>query len=194
MKVLIVGGVAGGASCAARLRRLNESAEITIIERGAFVSFANCGLPYAVSGVIASDKALVVATPEMFKLRFNVNVRCFTEAVGIDRERQQLHVRAASGEGGVEELPYDFLVLSPGAAPIKPPLPGVDLEGVFSVRTIPDMRHIKSWIRVHNAKRALVVGAGFIGLELCENFVKLGLHTTVVEVGGGYVCVCGGAR
>ena len=139
MKVIIVGGVAGGASCAARLRRLDEKAEILMVERGPYVSYANCGLPYHVGGVIAEESSLLVATEQMFRAVFNVDVRTRCEAIAISPKDKTVHLRnVATGEVTTES--YDKLVLSPGAAPIRPPLPGIDLPGIFSVRTVPDAR------------------------------------------------------
>jgi NADPH-dependent 2,4-dienoyl-CoA reductase/sulfur reductase-like enzyme len=179
-RVLIVGGVAGGASCAARLRRLDESVEIVVFERGPYVSFANCGLPYYVGNVIADERSLLVASREMFRTRFNVDVQTETEVTSIDRRERLITVRdGRSGNSRVER--YDALVLSPGAAPIRPPLPGVDLPGVFAVRTIPDSRRIRSWITERQATRAVVVGGGFIGLEMVENLVQRELAVTVLE-------------
>ena len=179
-RVLIVGGVAGGASCAARLRRLNESAEIVVFERGPYVSFANCGLPYYVGNVIADERALLVASREMFRTRFNVDVQTETEVTGIDRRACTITVRdGRTGTSRTER--YDALVLSPGAAPIRPPLPGVDLPGVFAVRTIPDSRRIRSWITERHATSAVVVGGGFIGLEMVENLHQRELAVTVLE-------------
>ena len=179
-RVLIVGGVAGGASCAARLRRLDESAEIVMLDRGPYVSFANCGLPYYVGNVIADERALLVASPDLFRARFNVEVRTETEVTGIDRGDRTIRVRdGRSGTSRTER--YDVLVLSPGAAPIRPPLPGVDLPGVFAVRTIPDSRRIRSWIADRRATTAVVVGGGFIGLEMVENLIHRKLSVTVLE-------------
>ena len=179
-RVLIVGGVAGGASCAARLRRLDESVEIAVFDRGPFVSFANCGLPYYVGNVIEDEGALLVASPEMFHQRFNVEVYTDTEVTAIDRSTRVISVRdLRSGVSRSER--YDALVLSPGAAPIRPPLPGVDLAGVFAIRNIPDSRRIRSWISDRGAKTAVVVGGGFIGLEMVENLVHRGLAVTVLE-------------
>ena len=179
-RVLIVGGVAGGASCAARLRRLDESVEIVVFERGPYVSFANCGLPYYVGNVIADERALLVASREMFRTRFNVDVQTETEVTAIERSARVITVRdLRTGTSRTER--YDALVLSPGAAPIRPPLPGVDLPGVFAVRTIPDSRRIRSWIAERHAERAVVVGGGFIGLEMVENLRKRELAVTVLE-------------
>ena len=179
-RVLIVGGVAGGASCAARLRRLDEQAEIIIFDRGPYVSFANCGLPFFVGDVITDERKLLVASAELFRDRFNIQVRTGHKALAIDRERHLLTVRnLATGE--IQEEPYDALVLSPGATAIRPPIPGIDLPGIFSVRTIPDSRRVRAWITDHQAKSALIVGGGFIGLEMAENLVHRGLTVTVVE-------------
>jgi NADPH-dependent 2,4-dienoyl-CoA reductase/sulfur reductase-like enzyme/rhodanese-related sulfurtransferase len=179
-RVLIVGGVAGGASCAARLRRLDEFSEIVLIDRGPYVSFANCGLPYYVGNVISDESSLLVASREMFHERFNIEVHTDNEATGIDRSAGTITVRdLRTGHRRTER--YDALVLSPGAAPIRPQLPGVDLPGVFAVRTIPDSRRIRSWITDHSAKTAVVVGGGFIGLEMVENLIHRELAVTVLE-------------
>jgi NADPH-dependent 2,4-dienoyl-CoA reductase/sulfur reductase-like enzyme/rhodanese-related sulfurtransferase len=178
--VLIVGGVAGGASCAARLRRLDESAQIAMFDRGPYVSFANCGLPYYVGNVISDERTLLVASREMFRQRFNVEVHTETEVTAIDRSARTITVRDVRA-GATRAERYDVLVLSPGAAPIRPPLPGVDLPGVFAVRTIPDSRRIRAWIADRNAKAAVVVGGGFIGLEMVENLIHRGLSVIVLE-------------
>jgi NADPH-dependent 2,4-dienoyl-CoA reductase/sulfur reductase-like enzyme/rhodanese-related sulfurtransferase len=179
-RVLIVGGVAGGASCAARLRRIDESLEIAIFDRGPYVAFANCGLPYYVGDVIADEQALLVASPEMFRERFNIQVHTNTDVIGIDRLARTILVRDLhTGYSRTER--YDALVLSPGAAPIRPPLPGVDLPGVFAVRNIPDSRRIRSWIADRRASTAVVIGGGFIGLEMVENLIHRGLSVAVLE-------------
>lgn len=179
-RVLIVGGVAGGASCAARLRRLDESIEIVMIDRGPYVSFANCGLPYYVGNIISDERKLLVASREMFHERFNIDAYTETEVTSIDRNSRTVMVcDARTGNTRLER--YDVLVLSPGAAPIRPPLPGVELPGVFAVRTIPDSRRIRSWIVDHSAKTAVVVGGGFIGLEMVENLIQRDLSVTVLE-------------
>lgn len=182
-RVLIVGGVAGGASCAARLRRLDETAEIVLLDRGPHVSFANCGLPYFVGNVIADERSLLVASGELFRQRFNIEVRTRHEVTAIDRARRTVRVRDLDAAGGPVERdePYDALVLAPGAAPIRPPLPGIDLPGIFAVRTIPDTRRIRAWIDDHQPRRALVVGGGFIGLEMAENLAHRGLQVTILE-------------
>ena len=180
-RILIVGGVAGGASCAARARRLSEDAEIIIFERGPFVSFANCGLPYYVGNVITHEKSLLVATPELFSKRFNIEVRVQSEVLAIDREKRELKVRnLLTGEVSTEI--YDALVLAPGSSPIRPPLPGIDLPGIFTLRTIPDSNRMKDWIVNKNVKRAVIVGGGFIGLETAENLVKRGIAVTIIEM------------
>ncbi|HUO74176.1 MAG TPA: FAD-dependent oxidoreductase [Solirubrobacteraceae bacterium] len=197
-KVIIVGGVAGGASCAARLRRLDEQAEIVMVERGPYVSFANCGLPYHVGGVIEHESDLLVASPELFRGHFRVDCRTGCEAIGISPSEKSVQLRdLASGEVSTES--YDKLVLSPGAASIRPPLPGIDLPGIFPVRTVPDAREIREWIErgtsfltgmgkysgfqtVRPPMRAVIIGGGFIGLETAENLVFRGFDVTVVEM------------
>ncbi|MFC1927004.1 FAD-dependent oxidoreductase [Chloroflexota bacterium] len=180
-RILIVGGVAGGASCAARARRMSEKAEIIVLERGPYVSFANCGLPYYVGDVITDEKDLLIATPELFKRRFNIEVRLRSEVRSIDREKHEIEVRNGQ-TGEVYRESYDALVLATGAAPVRPPIPGIDLPGIFSLRTIPDSRQIREQIAERKAKRAVVVGGGFIGLETTENLVRRGLSVTIVEM------------
>jgi len=179
-RVLIVGGVAGGASCAARIRRLDEQAEIYIFERGPEISFANCGLPYYLGGVISNRQKLLVATPERFRDWYRIEVRTRSEVCRIDRHHRQIEVvNVQTGQKTVE--PYDALVLAPGAAPIRPEVPGVDLEGIFTLRTLEDTDHIVQWINEHRSRRAVVVGAGYIGLELAENLLRRGLEVTLME-------------
>jgi NADPH-dependent 2,4-dienoyl-CoA reductase/sulfur reductase-like enzyme/rhodanese-related sulfurtransferase len=198
MKIIIVGGVAGGASCAARLRRLDEKAEILMVERGPYVSYANCGLPYHVGGVIEEESRLLVATEQTFKSVFAIDCRTRCEALSISPAAKTVELKdLETGEVSTES--YDKLVLSPGAAPIRPPLPGIDLPGIFSVRTVPDVREIRAWIDrgisdlsvenastgfqpVGNARRAVVVGGGYIGLEMAENLVHRGFEVTIVEM------------
>ena len=180
-RIFIVGGVAGGASCAARLRRLSEDAEIIVFERGPHVSFANCGLPYYVGDVIQSEANLLLATPELFKARFNIEVRTENEVLSIDKTNKSIQVKD-SKTGVVYQEKYDALVLSPGAAPIKPPLPGIDSPGIFTLRNIPDSQKIKQWIQTNTAQEAVIIGAGFIGLEMAENLVHLGLKVTIIEM------------
>ncbi|MEO8615538.1 MAG: FAD-dependent oxidoreductase [Luteolibacter sp.] len=179
--IVIVGGVAGGASCATRLRRMDETAEIIVLERGPYASFANCGLPYHIGGIIENEDSLLVAKGQLFKERFGIDLRTRHEAVAIDREARELEVRDLS-EDRVYRQRYDSLVLAPGAAPLRPPLPGIDLPGIFTLRNIPDTRAIKEWIARHSAKTAVIVGGGFIGLEMAENLKHLGLDVTVVEM------------
>jgi NADPH-dependent 2,4-dienoyl-CoA reductase/sulfur reductase-like enzyme/rhodanese-related sulfurtransferase len=179
-RILIVGGVAGGASCAARSRRLSESAEIIIFDRGPYVSFANCGLPYYVGDVIKKEEHLLVATPELFRQRFNIEVRLRSEVVHIDRGKRLVEVNDLE-RGTVCSEQYDALVLSPGAHAIRPDLPGIDLPGIFSLRTIPDSRQIRQWIDQYEAGQAVVVGGGYIGMEMVENLHKRGIAVTVVE-------------
>ncbi|MGB9375257.1 MAG: FAD-dependent oxidoreductase [Jiangellales bacterium] len=198
MKVIIVGGVAGGASCAARLRRLDETAEILMVERGPYVSFANCGLPYHVGGVIPDESSLLVANEQVFRNQFAVDCRTGCEAVAVSPDDQTVQLRdVATGEVTTEG--YDALVLSPGAASIRPPLPGIELPGIFEVRTVPDAREIRHWLErgtsflagmerysgfqtVRPKVRAVVVGGGFIGLETAENLVHRDVDVTVVEM------------
>jgi NADPH-dependent 2,4-dienoyl-CoA reductase/sulfur reductase-like enzyme/rhodanese-related sulfurtransferase len=178
-RILIVGGVAGGASCAARLRRLCEQCEIVVFDRGPFVSFANCGLPYHVGDVIAEEAKLLVATPQLFKERFNIDVHTETDVIGIDRAKREIEVRDLKTDETRRES-YDALVLATGAHAIRPPLPGIDLPGIFVLRTIPDSREIRS--AVENTSRAVIVGGGFIGLETAENLVRRGLTVSIVEM------------
>jgi len=179
-RVIVVGGVAGGATCSARLRRLDESAEIFMYERGSYVSFANCGLPYYVGGVITDRKKLLVATPEQFRDTFNIEVRTGREVTSIDREAKTVEV-VNLFSGSVSTEPYDALVLAPGASPVRPPIEGIDLPGVLSVRTLDDADQLNQWIEHSNARRAVVVGAGYIGLEMVENLVRRGIDVTVLE-------------
>lgn len=176
----MVGGVAGGASAAARLRRNDEQAEIVIFERGPHVSFANCGLPYFVGDVIAHENDLLIATPQSLHDRYRIDVRTRHEVTAIDRAAQTLEVVDLETGAQTREH-YDALVLSPGATPIKPPFQGVDLPGIFTLRNIPDSRRIREWIEARKAKRAVVVGGGFIGLEMAENLHARGLTVTLVE-------------
>ncbi len=180
-KIVIVGGVAGGASCATRCRRLDEQAEIVLLDRGPYVSFANCGLPYYVGGVIKEESKLLLASETLFRERFNIEVRTRHEALAIDREKREVEVRELA-TGRVYREPYDALVLAPGASPIRPPLPGIDLPGIFVLRSIPDSREIREWIEARQARSAVVVGGGFIGLEMAENLSLRGLAVTVVEM------------
>jgi NADPH-dependent 2,4-dienoyl-CoA reductase/sulfur reductase-like enzyme/rhodanese-related sulfurtransferase len=180
-RILIIGGVAGGASCAARTRRQSESAEIIIFDRGSFVSFANCGLPYYVGDVITDEKKLLVANTQLFKQRFNIEVRLENEVLEIDRDAREISVKDLNS-GQVYRERYDALVLAPGASPLRPPLPGIDLPGIFALRTIPDSRRIREWIFERQVQQAVIVGGGFVGLEMAENLVKRGIAVTLLEM------------
>lgn len=179
-RVIIVGGVAGGASAAARARRLCEDCEIIVFERGPHVSFANCGLPYFVGGEIAEQDSLLVQTPDSLKARFNLDVRVKTEVVRIDRAARHIRVRERDTGHEYEEA-YDALILSTGAAPLKPPLPGIDRPNHFVVRDIPDVERIMAWSKDCRGCRAVVVGGGYIGLEMAEQLRHRGFNVTVVE-------------
>ena len=180
-KVLIVGGVAGGASCAARLRRLDEDAHIIMFERGEYISFANCGLPYHVGGVITNRDELLLQTPEDFNDRFNVDVRIMSEVVSIDQENKKIEVHNKKEDKAYWES-YDVLVLSTGSSSLKPPIPGIDGEGIFSLWNIPDMDSIIAYLDEKSIKEAVVVGGGFIGIEMAENLVDRGIEVTLVEM------------
>ncbi|MCP4395698.1 MAG: FAD-dependent oxidoreductase, partial [bacterium] len=198
MKVIIVGGVAGGASCAARLRRLDEKAEILMVERGPYVSYANCGLPYHIGGVIENESSLLVANEATFRNQFAIDCRTRCEVISVSAENKTVELKNhASGEVTTEH--YDKLVLSPGAESVRPPIPGIDLPGIFQVRTVPDARAIREWIErgtsflagmhrysgyqtVRPKTQAVVIGGGFIGLETAENLVHRGFDVTLVEM------------
>lgn len=180
-RLLIVGGVAGGASCAARARRLSEDTEIIVFERGPYVSFANCGLPYYVGNVITKERSLFMASPQLFKKRFNIDVRTENCVRRIDREKKELEVENLK-TGELYHERYDALVLSPGAAALRPNLEGIDLSGIFTLKTIPDTRKIIDWITTKDVKRAAVVGGGFIGLEMAENLKVRGIDVTIIEM------------
>ncbi len=179
-KVVIVGGVAGGASCATRLRRHSEETDIVLLERGPHVSFANCGLPYFIGGVIEEEQSLFLANVNLFRERFRIDARINSEVTGIDTKNKTVTVHDRINSKTYTES-YDDLVLAPGAKPIRPPLPGIDAEGIFSLRNVPDSVDIKNWIEEKQVKRAIVIGGGFIGLEMIENLINLGIHTTLVE-------------
>ena len=181
MKYLIVGGVAGGASTAARLRRLDENAEIIMFERGEYISYANCGLPYYIGELIYEREKLFVQTPESFAARFNIEARVCSEVERVDTGKKVITVRDLAS-GRVYEEAYDKLVLSPGAAPVRPPLEGIDTEGIFTLRNVNDTDRVKEYIEDHDVKRALIVGAGFIGLEMAENLHEYGIKVSVVEM------------
>lgn len=181
MKTLVIGGVAGGATAAARLRRLDEKAEIVIIERGEYVSFANCGLPYYIGGAISDKKVLTLQTPESFKRRFNIEVRTLTEAVSIHPERKSVRLKDLR-TGELTEESYDKLILSPGAEPIRPNIGGIENPNVFTLRNIPDMDKIKAYITEKAPHSAVVVGGGYIGVEMAENLKEAGLEVSIVEL------------
>jgi NADPH-dependent 2,4-dienoyl-CoA reductase/sulfur reductase-like enzyme/rhodanese-related sulfurtransferase len=181
MKYVIVGGVAGGATTAARLRRIDEHSEIIIFERGAHISYANCGLPYYIGETIKERDELFVQTPELFRTVINVDVRVRTEVVSIDRENRQVAVRnLETGEEYAES--YDRLVLSPGAEPVRPPIPGINSPGIFTLRSVPETDAIKDFVDGEKPRRAVIVGAGFIGLEMAENLHERGVFVTIVEM------------
>jgi len=182
-RILIVGGVAGGASCAARARRLDENAEIILFDRGPHVSFANCGLPYYIGNVIPEESKLIVADPKLFQERFNIQTRVKSDVIAIHRETSEIEVRDLE-TGRLYREKYDALVLSPGAAPVRPPLPGIDLPGIYTLRNIPDSQKIRQALERKDVTRAVIVGGGFIGLEMAENLVRRGLHVTIVEMLG----------
>ncbi len=181
MKYVIIGGVAGGATAAARLRRVDEMAEILLLEKGPYISYANCGLPYYIGGVIAEREKLLVQTPESFGKRFRIDVRVQNEVIAIHPKNKTVTIRNVEGKEYDES--YDKLLLSPGANPVKPPLEGINSEGIFTLRNVEDTDHIKAYISDKQVKRAVVVGAGFIGLEMAENLHHAGVHVSVVEMG-----------
>ncbi len=180
MKHLIIGGVAGGATAAARIRRADELAEIVMIEKGKYISYANCGLPYYIGGTIAEREKLFVQTPESFGRRFNIDVRVENEATAINTAAKTVTVRRRDGSEYTET--YDRLLLSPGAVPVRPPLPGIDLEGIFTLRNVADTDRIKTYLDTHSVREAVVVGGGFIGLEMAENLHAAGARVSVVEM------------
>ncbi len=179
-KYLIVGGVAGGATAAARIRRNTEQAEIILFEKGQHISYANCGLPYYIGGVIEERERLFVQTPEAFGQRFNIDVRVNSEVMRIEPDKKLVHVRTWDGREYTET--YDKLLLSPGASPVRPPLPGIDSKGIFTLRNVADTDNIKNYMQQHHVKRAVIVGGGFIGLEMAENLHHAGAQVAVVEM------------
>ncbi len=180
MKYVIIGGVAGGATTAARIRRNDEKAEIIMFEKGKYISYANCGLPYYIGGVIKERDKLFVQTPYSFGKRFNMDIRVNTEVIRIDPAHHTITAR--NEDGGEYEETYDKLLLSPGAVPVKPPLPGIDSPGIFTLRNVDDTDAIKSYLQTHNVRHAVVVGAGFIGLEMAENLHATGANVSIVEM------------
>lgn len=181
MKYVIIGGVAGGATAAARLRRIDENAEIIMLEKGKYISYANCGLPYYIGGVIEDRQKLLVQSPEAFSKRFRIDVRVENEVVEIHPKEKMLKIRRGDGIEYIEN--YDKLLLSPGANPVRPPLGGIDSEGIFVLRNVEDTDRIKKFMETNRVKHAVVVGAGFIGLEMAENLSHAGIHVAVVEMG-----------
>ena len=181
MKHLIIGGVAGGATAAARIRRADEFAEIILLEKGKYISYANCGLPYYIGGTITEREKLFVQTPATFGDRFNVDVRIENEVIGIDTATKSVTIRRSNGDTYNES--YDKLLLSPGASPVRPPLKGIDSEGIFTLRNVEDTDKIKNFITTHKVDRAVIVGAGFIGLEMAENLHHTGATVSIVEMG-----------
>ena len=179
-RIVIIGGVAGGASCAARARRLSETADITVVERSPHVSFANCGLPYHIGGEIKERQKLLLRTPEKLEALLNIKVMVQTEAVLINRERKSVQVRNVVSRESTE-LPYDVLVLSTGAAPMRPRIPGIDQPGIYTLRNMVDMDAINGWIDKTGARRAVVVGGGYIGIEMAEQLHHRGLSVAVAE-------------
>ncbi|MEA4894969.1 MAG: FAD-dependent oxidoreductase [Oscillospiraceae bacterium] len=180
-KILIIGGVAGGASCAARLRRLDEKSEIIMFERGEYISYANCGLPYHVGNVIKSRDALLLQTPAAMQAKFNIDVRVKNEVVSIDRANKNVTVKRADTNETYTES-YDTLVISTGSSPLRPPIPGIDSPRIQTLWTVPDTDRIRSFIQVNGAKSAAVIGGGFIGLEMAENLRELGLEVSIIEM------------
>lgn len=181
MKYVIIGGVAGGASAAARLRRLDESAEIILFEKGAYISYANCGLPYYIGDVIKERNKLFVQTAASFKQRFNIDARVLSEVIAIHKEEKKIEIKnLTSGEIYTES--YDKLVLSPGADPVRPPLPGIQEEGIFTLRNVSDTDKIKAYVQQFPKGKAVVIGAGFIGLEMAENLHHLGMQVSIIEM------------
>ncbi|NMM65765.1 FAD-dependent oxidoreductase [Clostridium sp. P21] len=178
-KILIVGGVAGGASAAARLRRLDENAEIVLFEKGEYISFANCGLPYYTGETIQKREKLLVQTPEAMKASFNIDVRVNSEVITVDTKNKKVKVN--SKDKGKYEENYDHLILSPGASPIKPPIPGIQSDKIFTLRNIPDTDRIKAYVDKGNIENAVVIGGGYIGVEMAENLKERGLNVALVE-------------
>lgn len=180
MKHLIIGGVAGGATAAARIRRISESDDIILFEKGEYISYANCGLPYYIGGTIADRDRLFVQTPEAFGRRFNIDVRVRSEVLSIDKEAKKVKIK--SPDGSVYEESYDKLLMSPGAMPLIPPLPGIGSEGIFTLRNVADTDAVKSYMKEHAVRRAAIVGAGFIGLEMAENLHEAGVEVAIIEM------------
>jgi NADPH-dependent 2,4-dienoyl-CoA reductase/sulfur reductase-like enzyme/rhodanese-related sulfurtransferase len=181
MKLIIIGGVAGGATAAARARRLDENAEIILFERGEHISFANCGLPYYIGGAIKKRDSLLVTTPKALNARYNIDVRIFCEVISIDRENKHVTVKNIKADNTFQES-YDKIILSPGADPIKPLVEGIDSDNIFNLRNIPDTDRIKEFVDLNKPGSAVIVGGGFIGLEMAENLMQRGVKVTIVEM------------
>jgi NADPH-dependent 2,4-dienoyl-CoA reductase/sulfur reductase-like enzyme/rhodanese-related sulfurtransferase len=181
VKLIIIGGVAGGATAAARARRLDEHAEIILLERGEYISFANCGLPYYIGKSIKNRDDLLVTTPKDLKDRYNIDVRIFNEAISIDREKRQVEISDLK-TGHIYQETFDKVILSPGAIPVKPPIEGIDIDNIFNLRNIPDTDRIKAVVDSKKPESAVIVGGGFIGLEMAENLMQRGVKTTIVEM------------
>ena len=179
-KILIIGGVAGGARTAARLRRLDESSEIIMFERGSYISYANCGLPYHIGNVIKERESLLLQTPEAMSKKYNIDVRIDSEVIKIDRENKSVEVKKTN-TGETYSESYDVLVISTGSTPLKPPIEGIDSPGIFTLWTVPDTDEIKKFIEERKPKNAVVIGGGFIGLEVAENLHHAGINVTVAE-------------
>ena len=179
-KVVIIGGVAGGASAATRLRRLDEQAQITIIEKGEYISYANCGLPYHIGNVIKQRSSLLLLTPEVMKQKYNIDVFIKQEVTSIDRANKKVIIKKS--DNSEYQLDYDKLIISTGSSPIKPPIPGIDSSRIMTLWSVPDTDRIKAYISDKNVKSAVVVGGGFIGLEMAENLKAIGLKVTIVEM------------
>ena len=180
MKVVIVGGVAGGATAAARIRRLDENAKITVFEKSGYVSYANCGLPYYIGGAITDPEDLTLQTPESFKSRFQIDVRVRHEVTAVDTKEKTVKVKNLSTGEEFEES-YDKLILSPGAKPVKPSMTGVDTDRVFTLRTVEDTFRIHKFIAENDVKSAVIAGGGYIGLEMAENLTEKGIRVTIVQ-------------
>ncbi len=180
MKVVIIGGVAGGATAAARIRRLDEKAEIMVFEKSGFISYANCGLPYYIGGTIENEVDLTLQTPQSFYSRFRVDMRVYHEVISINPDSKTVTVKNL-GTGEVFEESYDKLLISTGARPVKPPFDGIDSDRIFTLRTVEDTLKIKKYVTENKSKSAVIVGGGFIGIEVAENLHELGMNVTLVE-------------
>ena len=180
MKVVIIGGVAGGATAAARLRRLDETAEITIFEKSGFISYANCGLPYYIGGTIEDKDELTLQTPESFYSRFHVNIKVLHEVTAINPDIKTVTVKNLC-DGKIFDEKYDKLIISTGAKPVKPKFSGIDQNNIFTLRTVEDTLTIKNYIETHNPRSAVIAGGGFIGIEAAENLKQSGLDVTIIQ-------------